>query len=252
MMQRCFIPPDQWSDTLLPLAATEQHHLLHVLRLPADTPILAFDGQGREAETRLCLPDAGGQAHLRIETLRKPSAAPPRPIWTLVPAIIKGTRMDSLIEKATELGAGRIMPIQTDRCVVRLDERQATAKVQRWNRIAVSAAKQCGTPYLPIIEPVTNLRAALQLLQARNIPVLLGALEGNPPPLARVAHDAIAGSHREMAILVGPEGDFTPAEYSQCAQAGCLPASFGPLTLRAETASIFALSVLQALWEARR
>jgi len=250
-MQRCFIPPDRWDGTLLPLSAGEQHHLLHVLRLEAGARVLAFDGQGREAETSLCLPEENAPACLRIEQERAPVVASGRPDWILVPALIKGSRMDSLIEKATELGATRILPIQTARCVVRLDARQAPAKLERWRRIAVSAAKQCGTPCLPVIEPVLSLGQVLAQLQARAVPMLQGSLEGNPPPLASVASECLARHPREVAVLVGPEGDFTPAEYRQSAAAGCIPVGFGPLTLRAETATIFALSVLQGVWDAQ-
>ena len=246
-MQRCYIKPENWDGDILALDASEQHHLLHVLRLRTDTPILAFDGQGREAETRLQYDDTEKSTYLMVSKMQ---ASQQRDMqWILVPAIIKGARMDNLIEKATELGATRIIPIQTDRCVVRLTPPQAAKKIERWTRIAVSAAKQCGTPQLPAIEPVTDLQGALHSLQQKHIPILQGALQGNPQPIATAIREHIAKKSPGIAILIGPEGDFTDTEYAQSAEAGCHPVSLGNLTLRAETATIYALSVLQALYQ---
>ena len=247
-MQRCYIKPENWhNDSTLEPDATEQHHLLHVLRLAAGTPVLAFDGEGREAETRLRYDDTKQTAYLEIQHMHAAQKQTGQIAWILVPAIIKGSRMDSLIEKATELGATCIMPIQTARSVVRLDTHQAANKVARWNRIAISAAKQCGTPQLPHIEPVTNLQHALQRLQEQNTPILLGSLQGSPKPIASVGRAYLTKQVPALAVLTGPEGDFTDAEYTQTAEAGCIPVSLGNLTLRAETATIYALSVLQAL-----
>ncbi len=247
-MQRCYIKPENWHNgSTLELDAKEQHHLLHVLRLAAGTPVVAFDGEGREAETRLQYHETEQAAYLEIQHMHAVPKQTGEVEWILVPAIIKGSRMDSLIEKATELGATRIMPIQTARSVVRLDTRQASNKVARWKRIAISAAKQCGTPKLPIIDSVTHLQDALQRLQEQNTPILQGSLQGKPTPLARAARAYLANHVPALAILTGPEGDFTDAEYAQTAKAGCIPVSLGNLTLRAETATIYALSVLQAL-----
>jgi len=246
-MQRCYIHPDRWNENALALDAKEAHHLIHVLRLGPGTPILAFDGEGHEAETRLHGGDAPDQAFLEVIQMITTASEPLATQWILVPSIIKGSRMDSLIEKATELGSHRIMPIQTSRCVVRLDPQQAANKVARWERIAISAAKQCGTPQLPTIDPVTDLAGALQRLKESHIPVLQGSLSGDPQPIAKVAHALLAQQPTAIAILTGPEGDFSPDEYQQAAAAGCIPVSLGKLTLRAETATIYALSVLQAL-----
>lgn len=248
-MQRCYIKPENWDGDTLALDATEQHHLLHVLRLPVNTAILAFDGQGREAETRLQYDDIEHAFYLAVVRMHAEQSTKTATQWILVPAIIKGARMDHLIEKATELGAHRIIPIQTTRCVVRLDPQQATKKGERWKRIAINAAKQCGTPQLPAMDPVTDLTGALQTLQQNKIAVLQGSLQGSPPPIARVAREKIANQVPAIAILTGPEGDFSPEEYDQAAAAGCIPVSLGKLTLRAETATIYALSVLQALYQ---
>ena len=247
-MQRCYIKPENWrTDGDLELEASEQHHLLHVLRFATGTPVMAFDGAGREAETRLRYDTETQTAYLEVIQMQTAADTAHKIEWILVPAIIKGSRMDSLIEKATELGATRIIPIQTARSVVRLDARQAVAKVERWKRIAISAAKQCGTTQLPAIDPVTDLADALRTLQASQTPILQGSLQGTPAPIARIAREQIANQVSAIAILTGPEGDFTDQEYAQSAEAGCIPVSLGNLTLRAETATIYTLSVLQAL-----
>lgn len=246
-MQRCYIPPDQWREDRLPLDNKEKHHLVHVLRLAAGTPVCAFDGRGREARTHLEWDNTSENAYLQVLECKEAQSQPAGMEWIVVPAIIKGTRMDSLIEKATELGANRIIPIQTSRCVVRLNPAQAAKKVERWQRISISAAKQCGTPQLPEIEAVRNLTDVLRTLRTQNTPILLGSLSGNPQPLARKAKDLLDQKPDSIAFITGPEGDFTPDEYAQLQNDHCIPVSLGPLTLRAETANIYALSVMQAV-----
>ncbi len=241
-MHRCFIPPENWTATCIQPPAEERHHLLHVLRLTEGANVLAFDGVRREAETRLERngPDS---LYLRITRMLPPRT---RPLSvSLVTAVIKGSRMDTLIEKATELGVARIQPILTTRTVVKVQD--AAPKRERWRRIAVSAAKQCGTPCLPDIAPILTFDAWLQSAPLQQEPLLLAALDGNPPPIAEVAQEVLANGASRISIAIGPEGDFTPQEYAAAREAGTRFVALGPLVLRAETAALYAVSVLQAL-----
>ena len=245
-MHRCYIEPSGWRDGVIVPPDAEAHHLVHVMRAAEGTPVAVFDGRGREAEAVVRI-GSDGRPQLAIRKIR--TAARPAFEITLIIALPKGNRADLIFEKATELGAARIIPLISSRVVVRLKGTQAVKKAERWRRICESAAKQCGTPWLPEVEEVQNFDRMLSGLD-RFDAVLMGSLEANAKPLKsvirRLRHDAV----NSLALLIGPEGDFSPEETAAALAAGVLPASFGELTLRAETAAIYALAIAayEFLW----
>jgi 16S rRNA (uracil1498-N3)-methyltransferase len=164
----------------------------------------------------------------------------------LYQALPKGARWDWLIEKATEIGASRIVPLITERSEVRPSGRGEGdgAAPARWRRIALSAAKQCGIARLPEIPGAVRPRDWAALF-ADSDRVLMGVLDPAAPPLRRVLETLRSAPPSRLGILIGPEGDLTPAEISAATEAGALPVSFGPNTLRVETAALFALSVVR-------
>lgn len=172
---------------------------------------------------------------------------PPLPCrLTLIQAITKQWSMDLIVQKATELGAARIVPILSERSVPRIDPAEGARKVEKWRALAVEAIKQCGTPWLPQIDLPNTPTAFL----AKGTPSPLTLLASLQPgarhpsePLAAHAEEHGAPA-RDVAVWVGPEGDFTPAELNQIRSAGAHPISLGPLVLRSETAAIYCLSVL--------
>lgn len=249
----------------LELSAEESHHLCSVLRSPAGTPLVLLDGAGRTADALLETPHKK-HAIVRIPPDAPPVLAPPpRFRRILLQALIREQRMDAVIQKAVELGASEIWPLQTNHAIVRIDPRDAPRKTERWTSIALAACKQSGNPWLPEILPPQTLRQALDRLAARSIRAFYGALvpgaiplpdllrELVPPPTPSSSSESQPASrpsslvtrHPALAAIIGPEGDFSPAEYALLAQTPSLrPATFGPLVLRAETAAIFALSAL--------
>lgn len=244
-MHRCYIPADIWSETRIVPPAAEQHHLRHVLRLSPGTKVIAFDGKGREAEALLeTAPDNGLQ--LRMLEANVTNTTPSRTI-ILATAVIKGSRMDSLIEKATELGVSRIEPILTAHTVVQLSPRDADRKRDRWMRVAVSAAKQCGTATLPDIACPTPFSDWLAQQATNPVPLLLAALAPDAVPLACTAQALLEANCPAIRFAVGPEGDFSAEEYAAARDQGTRFVSLGPFVLRAETAAIYGASVLQAL-----
>lgn len=239
-MHRCFIDPGQWDDPLVALSEGESHHLLTVLRAREGEQVTVFDGRGRTAPARIA-----GVRPAELE-LTGPVAEHARPSdLTLIQAVPKGHRMDFIIEKGTELGMSRIMPVLTENTVTRPAGKQADNKLERWNKIALSAARQCGTPWLPDINPVTGLEQALDQCGGFDL-LLVGSLRSG----ARRFKDVLAeksevlGGCPAIGVLIGPEGDFTSSEYELAEVKGAVPVSFGGLVLRVETASIYALSVL--------
>lgn len=245
-MHRCFIANDRWTHPPLTPSAAEAHHILHVLRARDGERLRLFNGAGQEADAILRLSPDGASPVLEIQDRR---SAPQRAFEiVLLQAILKGNRMELLIEKATELGVGRIVPVTTSRVIPRFDAAQARQKRERWERIAVSAAKQCGTPWLPVINTPTMLQNAMRDTSG---PVLLASLGADTRPLAAVIDELRAAPPPSVTVVIGPEGDLTPDEIRQLLTAGALPVSLGSLTLRAETAAIYAVSALACMLNQR-
>ena len=222
------------------LDATERHHLVDVLRAAEGAEVTVFDGAGREALARV---DSIGRNDVRLTMVQQQTHPAPAVAVTLVQAVPREQRMDMILQKATELGACAILPVITDRCVVRLRDADE-GKRERWQKIILNAAKQCGTPWLPQLAPVQTMLDALGRLPPTDV-CLVCSLE----PDARVLRDVLAEIRARrparITCLIGPEGDFSAREYAAARQAGARPVTFGSTVLRVETAALYVLSVLR-------
>ena len=241
---RFFLEPNRWAVAAPELNPDEAHHFIHVLRGREQAPIEVFDGRGQVA--RAAITSVGhGRVVLGLQEVR--TVPPPAVEIILYQALPKGSRWDWLIEKATEIGVARIVPLLTERCEVRLRPPgggKAGGAPDRWLRIALSAAKQCGLARLPEITAAVR-PGNWAALFADSDRVLMGVLDPAAPPLRRVLETLRRAPPARIGILIGPEGDLTPAEISAASEAGAWPVSFGPHTLRVETAALFALSVVR-------
>jgi len=242
-MHRFYLPPEQCRDTSLLLTGREAHHALHVLRVQQRERVTVLDGAGHEF---LCeVQDAKCQA-LQLVVVGKKTASPvPCPI-TLLQAIPKGKLFESIIQKATELGASRIVPILSERVVSKLDPEDATSKTDKWRQIAIEAIKQCGSPWLPQVEPPLTPAQFVSRGEKFDLP-FVAALEGERRHPREYFREFFATHKRVPASTcgwIGPEGDFTPEEMNRIKGEGALPITLGPLVLRAETAATYSLSIL--------
>jgi 16S rRNA (uracil1498-N3)-methyltransferase len=154
--------------------------------------------------------------------------------------------MEAIVQKAAEFGAARIVPLLAERTVPHVDEDNAESKVEKWKHIAIDAIKQCGSAWLPkISEPV---KPAQYLAQAERVELnIIATLQPDakhPRIFLRDFVDEKGRKPRTLAVWVGPEGDFTPAEINAIRAAGALPITLGQLILRSETAAFYCLSVL--------
>lgn len=237
---RCFIPSTEWNASHLVANDDEAHHLIHVLRVKPGQPVEVFDGAGRSAQAEIEVI----QKH-RVELRMVQQREHPRPpvAITLIQAVPREQKMDLVIQKAVELGASGIIPVITRHSLVRLDKHGGDAKHDRWDKIAVNAAKQCGTYWLPEIAPVQTLDALLKNLPPFDL-LLACSLESDAAPLKEILRAPRAQTPKSIAFLVGPEGDLNQDERNAVRRAGARPVTLGALTLRTETASIYALSVL--------
>ncbi len=241
-MHRCLIDPDQSTAQRVTLDAQEARHLYKVLRAQPGQVVGVFDGRGRMADAHvtdepkvLTLVAGSEVTHSRAAHI------------TLYLSLLKSTRWEMALEKATELGAATIVPVQAENCVSRLDAKSGAAKHTRWMRIVEGAAKQCDNPWVPEIS--APLRVT-QLAETERGWLARGALDAPRGTLSSALREHLAteafASSRRLAIVIGPEGDFSAAEIAALTQAGAVPVSLGPRVLRAETAAMFGLSVMAA------
>ncbi|MEI6972189.1 MAG: RsmE family RNA methyltransferase [bacterium] len=240
-MVRCYAEPKAWVEGRVTLSPAESHHLLHVMRAGVGDTVMIFDGAGVEAVARLAR-SAGKIAELEVAELRRQPR--PAPAITILQALIREQKMDMVVEKGAELGASRIVPVAAERSIVRLAAKAADSRVERWNKIALSAAKQCGGNWLMRIDPVVPLAVAVRAAPPADL-LLVASLEKDAVPLKTVMGKAASGTLATVSVLIGPEGDLTPAELSAAKAAGAVPVSLGHAVLRAETAAICALSILK-------
>lgn len=240
-MPRFHLPPDLWDSATLD--ESESHHALHVLRLAEGDRLTVFDGCGREAEA-LIGSRLGQRVGLKISQTTK--TPPPPCAITLAQAVPKGKNMDLIVQKAVELGAARIAPLLSDRTIVQLDPADMARKREKWQAVALEACKQCGQNHLPEVSAPVPPKNFLERLDSNSLN-LVASLQPGARPIKQVLAEYSAqhqGLPRAVTILVGPEGDFTPAEIALAKSHGCQPVTLGPIILRTETAAIYCLSVL--------
>ena len=235
-MHRCYLPEPELTAGSLLIEGEEAHHALRVMRLRQGDECEVFNGAGQAVRARVV--HAAG-SHMQLEVLE---ALPPmRPIAgiTLAVAVPKGSNMELIVQKAVEMGVQRIIPLVTERTIVRLSPQEAQAKAEKWRRTVLEACKQCGVNTLPQLE-VPQPYALF--LQREDLPALRMqcAILPQSRPLREVLEAGRAAGYREVIILIGPEGDFSPAEYTAAATAGYIPTSLGDIILRVETACFYA------------
>ncbi len=242
-MHRFYLPPEQCQGPVLFLTGREAHHARHVLRIGRGERITVLDGAGREVGCEVQEFDHDKVRLSVYETHFHP--APPSQI-TLLQAVPKGKIMEAIIQKATELGAFRIVPVLSERVVAQLDEEDATRKAAKWRVTAVEAIKQCGAAWLPRVEPPLTPSQFLGRKETFELPLIASLETGSRPAREcfrdfQTEHGRMPGS---VCVWIGPEGDFTPAETEAIKAHGALPITLGRLILRTETAAIYCLSVL--------
>jgi 16S rRNA (uracil1498-N3)-methyltransferase len=243
-MHRCLVKTDALLSDALTLGRDEARHLQTVLRVKPGERVTLFDGQGRTRDAVVTSVEKHGLALAADAPVQAHPCHPCR--ITLFACVSKGSRMDWTVEKAVELGVGCIVPVISDRTIVRLDAEDGIAKAARWSRVAEESARQCGADWLPTIIPPGPFKACLPLV-TQTAPVFVAALTPAAKPL-REALSAFSAPPPLAGWFVGPEGDFTPAELDALLAAGAFPVSLGRQVLRAETACLYGLCALNCAW----
>lgn len=237
-MHRCYAPDADLTAAVLHIEGEEAHHALRVMRLRAGDRCEVFDGAGHAARATITAA-CGTSMQLTLDEQLPPM--PPTADITLALAIPKGANMDLIVQKAVELGVKRIIPLITERTIVRLNDKEAAAKTAKWRKTVLEACKQCGVNTLPAIETPQPYK---QFLLRSDLPGprLQCAIVPHAHPLRDLLEAARAAGQNGCTLLIGPEGDFSPAEYIAAEAAGFAPASLGPIILRVETAVFMAVS----------
>ena len=240
---RVFCSPATAEPTEIALSSDESHHLVAVNRARLGDTVVAFDGRGTEWISELAS-DKKNAAVLKVRFKQKIKPLPYE--ITLGQALPKGPGMDAIVRKATEIGAARIVPLESERTQVHLEGDRSDRKIEKWQTAALEAAKQCGNAFLPEVLPVQNAAAFMESARGYDLK-LIASLQPGAKSLKTVLaafQSATGRAPNKVLWLVGPEGDFTPAEMSQSRSAGFEPITLGPLVLRCETAAAYALSIL--------
>jgi 16S rRNA (uracil1498-N3)-methyltransferase len=242
-MHRFYLPPDQTGDSNLTLSGSEAHHALHVVRVRENERVVVLDGAGHEI---LCEVEQLERHAVRLKRLQRQAMSPLPYRITLSQAVTKAKTMDLIVQKATELGVHRIAPILSERAVPQFQDEAASSKLEKWRATAIEAIKQCGSPWLPQIDPPQTPQKFLAGSERMEL-TLVASLQ----PDARHPREYFQNLRSErqrrpksICVWIGPEGDFTPAEMNTILQGGALPISLGPVVLRSETAAIYCLSIL--------
>ncbi|MDB6095297.1 MAG: hypothetical protein JWM32_2859 [Verrucomicrobia bacterium] len=240
---RVFCAPPTAEPAELMLSPDESHHLVAVNRARIGDTVVAFDGRGTEWISELTS-DRKNAAVLKVRFRQK--AKPLAYEITLGQALPKGPSMDAIVRKATEIGAARIVPLESERTQVHFDGDRSDRKIEKWQAAALEAAKQCGNPFLPEIGAVQKASAFMDTARGYDLKLIASLHPGAKSLKAVLAsfQASQARAPKKVLWLIGPEGDFTPAEMSQAITSGFEPITLGPLVLRCETAAAYALSVL--------
>ena len=245
-MHRFLAPALDPGDEMVTLPHDEAEHLTRVLRLGVGDTIAVFDGRGREFLGRVA---SVRRRDVRVQVLQPLEPVPESPVpLTLVAAVLKGDRMDDVVRDSVMIGVAAIQPIVTSRTETSIASLMRAGRVDRWRRVAVASVKQSRRAVVPEIrvplpfesflqEPLPQATLMLVEPDANASAEPISALRGTEPPV-------------DAAVMVGPEGGWTEAEWQEARARGVRLVSLGPRTLRADAVPVVALSLVAFLWDA--
>jgi 16S rRNA (uracil1498-N3)-methyltransferase len=242
-MARFFLPARQIEGHQATITGVELNHLRRVLRLRTGDCVVLFDDADCEHEgiIRSLSEDRG-----EIEIIRSYQVNNESPLKTILAlGLTKGEKMDWVVEKATELGVHSVIPFVSSYTIPKLDEKKVAQRSERWQKIALSAAKQCGRVRIPEIVAVTAFRDLVEPVSSDALRLLFWEKECEQG-LSELKERRT--SIAEVVVMIGPEGGFSSHEAALAVDQGFTAVRLGPRILRAETAALAALSAVQLLW----
>lgn len=239
-MQQFFAEPFMIRDGLVILEGRDVNHMKNVLRMKPGENVRISDGSGK---TYLCSIRAYEEKKAVLDILSETDADTELPsrLW-LFQGLPKGDKMELIVQKAVELGAYAVVPFSAKRSVVRLDEKKAEKKRERWQAVARGAAEQSGRGIIPDVHPLLSFKEAVRL--AAELDVILIPYEREEGMSGMIS--AVNGLRpgQSVGVFIGPEGGFDEEEIRQAMESGAVPVSLGKRILRTETAGLAMLSIL--------
>ena len=234
---------DEAGQKQISIIGEDAHHLTHVLRVRSGEEIIVCDMAGREYVTTVA--STGDTVLLSVISEKQADTEPPYNA-VVYQALVKGDKMDTVIQKAVETGCSRIVPVRTSRCTVKLDAKDGARKTERWQRIAYEAAKQCGRGIIPTVEEPMDFRLAVNEAAKMDLPMFCYEGDGTLPlPVITKQTE----NPKQVAIFIGPEGGFSVEEAAYAESCGMRMTGLGKRNLRTETAAVFVLACISAAYE---
>ena len=242
-MRYFFIDPSLVTGPEVSITGSEVHHIKNVLRLKPGDGLKLFDGTGFEYEAAIVRVSA---KKVTVEIQRKARAAAPSGVQIIVAqAFLKEKKMDDLVRKLCELGMTRWVPFFSDRSIARPEAKRLNARSQRWQRIATEAVKQCRRIDTPQIATALSFEEILDFSQNCDLRIVFWE---NEPSLLTADLGSKDNPPKKILLMLGPEGGFTDQEIQRLQNSGFISAGLGPRILRAETATIVAVTLAQYLY----
>ncbi len=243
-MPRFFVTDKDIADSSVLISGGDAFHIARSLRMAAGDLIDVSDGNGTEYRCRL-IKIRDDECVAEIESRQRSNREPPVEI-TLFMAMPKGDKLETIVQKAVELGASRIIPFESERCIKRPAPEKLARLTERLNKIAHEAAKQCGRARLPEVATMIKLSEMCKMLNSFELALFCYEAEGTRP-LREVIEECELP--RTAAAIVGSEGGFSPAEAAAIIDTGAVAVGLGPRILRCETAPDYVLSALSYRFE---
>ncbi len=247
-MRYFFADPEELSRGEAFIRGGEARHILNVLRMENGSLLLCGDGQGRLYRARITQVGKD-EVRLKIES-RSCVYSEPRLEVVLLQGLPKAGKLDFVIQKATEVGAYKIVPLAAERSVVQISSEKAELRCKRWQRIAREAAKQSRRAVVPEVTNIMTLPEALKMAVTckNSLSMVLWEEEGRNS-LKKVIKKSTLEKIERVNVFIGPEGGWTPYEIDLMKGKGIIPVSLGPRILRTETAGIIAVSLILYEWD---
>lgn len=246
MERRFFVDPDQINAGKVVIRGNEGKHIATVLRMAPGDSIILLDGHGQEYQA--CLERVSRDEVIATINSSRPVTGEPPCRLTLLQGIPKKDLMDLIIQKGTEIGVSRFMPLYTENTIVQWEAPKARRQQERWQRIALEAAKQSRRGLVPVVEEPAPLVQCLKLLAPATRTLLFWEEPGAPDLRQAIQSEAEYHRPAELAMMIGPEGGWSAAEVALVCQHGAQPVSLGPRILRTETAALVGAALLLYAW----
>lgn len=239
-MHHFFVTPSQVEGTRIYIEGTDVNHMKNVLRMKSGEKLMVSDGNNKKYLCEVLFYEEGRAAVTILEEQEADTELASR-IY-LFQGLPKGDKMELIVQKTVELGVHAIIPVATRRAVVKLDEKKAAKRIERWNGIAKSAAEQAGRAVIPEVGEVQSFKEALKSAEAMDVVLIPYELCEGMEATRELIHSIRPG--QSVGIFIGPEGGFEKDEVEEAVRRGAFPITLGRRILRTETAGLAMLSIL--------